>query len=327
MLVERVSKIEEAEAGSLSFIANPKYRHFGQSTRASVLLISTDEDTEGLSSPTLLKVPDPYTAFARLLERFAEEAAEERQGISELAWVHPDARIDATAWVGPYACVDAGASLSAGVQIHPFVSIGRKVSIADRTRIYPGAVLYDDCQIGQDCIIHAGAVIGSDGFGFAPQADGSFRKIPQLGNVVLEDQVEIGANTTIDRATMGSTRVRAGAKIDNLVQLAHNVDVGEFSVLAAQSGVSGSTRIGRGVQIGGQAGLIGHIQVADGTRINAQSGLNRSVSEPGTALTGSPAAPYRSELRAQVIYRQLPELEARLRQLEARIRALDPSNE
>jgi len=319
VLIERASRIEEAESGSISFVANPKYRSFARGTRASALVIGHDLDTSDLLCPVLIRVADPYASFARVLERLSEDLLKPRQGISPQAWVHPDASLAAGAWIGPFASIDAGAVLGEGVQVHPTVCIGRNVRIGARSILHPGVVLYDDCEIGADCVIHAGAVIGSDGFGFAPQPDGSFRKIPQLGNVRLEEHVEIGANTTIDRATMGSTLVKSGAKIDNLVQLAHNVEVGEYSVLAAQSGVSGSTKIGRGVQIGGQAGLIGHIHIADGTRINAQSGVNRGVSEPGTAITGSPAGPYRSELKAQVLYRTLPEMEARLRALEAQV--------
>jgi UDP-3-O-[3-hydroxymyristoyl] glucosamine N-acyltransferase len=325
LLLERASRIEEALPGSISFVANPKYRSFARSTQASALVIGLDLETDGLPSPVLLRVADPYASFARVLERLAADSESQRlprQGHSPMAWIHPEASIAESAWIGPFSSIDAGSSLGEGVQVHPSVCIGRNVRVGARSVLHPGVVIYDECEIGPDCVIHAGAVIGSDGFGFAPQPDGSFRKIPQLGNVRLEAHVEIGANTTIDRATMGSTLVKSGAKIDNLVQLAHNVEVGEYSVLAAQSGVSGSTKIGRGVQIGGQAGLVGHIQIADGTRINAQSGVNRAVSEPGTAITGSPAGPYRQELKAQVIYRSLPELEARLRALEAQVQHL-----
>ncbi len=319
MVIERASRIEEAESGSISFVANPKYRSFARDTRASALVIGFDLDTTDLACPVLIRVTDPYASFARVLERLSEGQRKPREGISPQAWVHADASLAADAWIGPFASIDAGSRLGEGVQVHPAVCIGRNVRIGERSILHPGVVVYDHCEIGADCVIHAGAVIGSDGFGFAPQPDGSFRKIPQLGNVRLESHVEIGANTTIDRATMGSTLIKSGAKIDNLVQLAHNVEVGEYSVLAAQSGVSGSTKIGRGVQVGGQAGLVGHIHIADGTRINAQSGVNRAVTEPGTALTGSPAGPYRSELKAQVVYRTLPEMEARLRALEAQV--------
>ena len=322
VLIERASRIEEAESGSVSFVANPKYRHYALSTQASALVVGLDLDTADIPCPVVLRVQDPYLTFARILEYLAGKDKTPRNGVSELSWIHPEVSIPKNCWIGPYVSVDQGTQLGLEVQLHPFVCLGRNVKIGDRTILHPGAVVYDDCEIGADCIIHAGAVIGSDGFGFAPQADGSFKKIPQLGNVRLEAGVEIGANSTIDRATMGSTIIKRGAKIDNLVQLAHNVEIGEYSVLAAQSGISGSTKIGRGVQIGGQAGLIGHIQVADGTRINAQSGLNYSVKEPGTAVTGSPAGPYRAELKSQVIHRRLPELEARLRHLEELVRNL-----
>ena len=188
--------------------------------------------------------------------------------------------------------------------------------------IFPGVKIYHDCVIGNDVIIHAGAVIGSDGFGFAPQPDGSFIKIPQIGNVVIEDHVEIGANTTIDRATIGSTIIRAGAKLDNLVQIAHNVEVGNSTVIAAQAGISGSTKIGKGVMIGGQAGLAGHLQVADGSKINAQAGLGKHLKTPGTAVTGSPAYDYSQAIRSQAIARNLPEMEKRIQELEALVKQL-----
>src|SRR5205085_3801495 len=199
---------------------------------------------------------------------------------------------------------------------------GDKVTIGNKTIIHPGVKIYHGAVIGDNVTIHAGTVIGSDGFGFAPQADGSFKKVPQIGNVVIEDNVEIGANTTIDRATMGSTCIKAGAKLDNLIQIAHNVEVGESTVIAAQAGVSGSTKIGKNVMIGGQAGLVGHIQIADGSKINAQSGVSKSMKEPFTAVTGSPAAHYTSALRSQAVFRNLPELEKRIHELEKIVKQL-----
>jgi UDP-3-O-[3-hydroxymyristoyl] glucosamine N-acyltransferase len=322
VVLRRAARMEDAGPDALCFLANPQYRASALTCPAGALLLSQDETRSGWSASALLFVPDPYTAFTRVLERLEQARAPRPAGRSPLAWVHEQARVDPTAWIGPYACIDEGCTIGPGVQIHPLVSLGRHVAVGEGSVLYPGVVVYDDCIIGPNCVLHAGAVLGSDGFGFAPQPDGSYRKIPQLGNVVLGAGVEVGANSTIDRATLGSTLLQTGVKLDNLVQVAHNAEIGEYSVLAAQSGVSGSTRIGRGVQLGGQAGLVGHIRIADGVRINAQSGVNRSVEEPGSALTGSPAGPYRAELRAQVLYRQLPELESRLRALEARLAAL-----
>jgi len=211
--------------------------------------------------------------------------------------------------------------IGAHTKIFPNSYIGDNVIIADHCIIHPGVKIYHDCVLGNSVVVHAGTVIGSDGFGFAPQADGSFKKVPQIGNVVIEDNVEIGANTTIDRATMGSTCIKSGAKLDNLIQIAHNVEVGESTVIAAQAGVSGSTKIGKNVMIGGQAGLVGHIQIADGSKINAQSGVSKSV-EAGKAVTGSPAHDYTSALRSQAISRKLPELEKRIKELEALVKQL-----
>jgi len=208
------------------------------------------------------------------------------------------------------------------VKIFPQVFLGRNVSIGDNSIIHAGVKIYHDCQIGKNVTIHAGSVIGSDGFGFAPQADGTFKKVPQIGNVLIEDFVEIGANACIDRATIGSTIIRSGAKLDNLIQVAHNVEVGNHTVIAAQSGVSGSTKLGKNVMIGGQAGIVGHLQIADGVRINAQSGVSKSIKTPNTAVTGSPAHDYTSALRSQALSRKLPELEKRIKDLESLIRQL-----
>jgi UDP-3-O-[3-hydroxymyristoyl] glucosamine N-acyltransferase len=207
-------------------------------------------------------------------------------------------------------------------KIYPHVFIGSNVSIGENTTIHAGVKIYNDCKIGNNVIVHAGTVIGSDGFGFAPQADGSFQKVPQIGNVIVEDGVEIGANATIDRATMGSTIIKAGAKLDNLIQVAHNVEVGHNTVIAAQAGVSGSTKIGNNVQIGGQAGIVGHIQIADGSKINAQSGVSKSIKQPNTAVTGSPAFDYTSALRSQAVSRNLPEMEKRIKELEKMVKQL-----
>jgi len=208
------------------------------------------------------------------------------------------------------------------VKIFPQVFLGNNVCVADNTILHAGVKIYHDCQIGKNVTIHAGSVIGSDGFGFAPQADGTYKKVPQIGNVVIEDFVEIGANAAIDRATIGSTIIRSGAKLDNLIQVAHNVEVGNNSVIAAQAGVSGSTKLGKNVMIGGQAGIVGHLQIADGVRINAQSGVSKSIKTPNTAVTGSPAHDYTSALRSQALSRKLPELEKRLKELEALIKQL-----
>jgi len=224
--------------------------------------------------------------------------------------------------VGVYTSVGAGSKIGKGTRLYPQVFIGDEVQIGEDCVIHPGVKIYHRCVIGNRVIIHAGTVIGSDGFGFAPQADGTFRKIPQMGNVLVEDDVEIGANCTIDRATIGSTLIRSGAKLDNLLQIAHNVEVGNHTVIAAQSGISGSTKLGRNVMIGGQAGIVGHITIADGSKINAQSGVSKSITKPNTAVTGSPAYDFTSALRSQALARKLPEMEKRLIELERLLQQL-----
>ena len=229
-------------------------------------------------------------------------------------------------FVGAFCYIGEKVKIGANTKIFPNSFIGDNASIGSGCIIHPGVKIYHDCEVQNNVIIHAGAVIGGDGFGFAPQADGSFKKVPQIGNVVIEDQVEIGANTTIDRATIGSTIIKVGAKLDNLIQIAHNVEVGESTVIAAQSGVSGSAKIGKNVMIGGQAGLVGHIQIADGCRINAQSGVSKSMKEPYSAVTGSPAGDYTSALRSQAVFRNLPRLEKRIQELEALVKQLLAEN-
>ncbi|MEM9986086.1 MAG: UDP-3-O-(3-hydroxymyristoyl)glucosamine N-acyltransferase, partial [Bacteroidota bacterium] len=230
--------------------------------------------------------------------------------------VAPTAKIGAEVYVGAYSYISEGAELGEGVKIYPQVFVGANVKIGAGSVLYPQAVIYRNCEIGRECIIHSGARIGSDGFGFAPQADGTYRKIPQTGNVILEDGVEVGANACLDRATLGSTLIRKGAKIDNLVQIAHNVEVGPATVIAAQSGIAGSSKLGEGCQLGGQVGIVGHVQIANLTKIDAQSGVNRSITQPGQAFRGSPIQPFRQQLKSEVMFRKLAEMAQKIEQLE-----------
>jgi UDP-3-O-[3-hydroxymyristoyl] glucosamine N-acyltransferase len=243
-------------------------------------------------------------------------------GIQEPSYVAKTAKLGQQVFVGAFSYINEKAIIGNNVKIFPHVYIGQNVQIADNTILHPGVKIYHDCIIGKNVIIHAGSIIGGDGFGFAPQADGSYKKVPQIGNVVIEDNVEIGSNATIDRATMGSTIIKAGAKLDNLIQVAHNVEVGYNTVIAAQAGISGSTKVGNNVMIGGQAGVVGHIQIADGTKINAQSGVSKSIKTPQTAVTGTPAYDYTSMLRSQAIFRNLPDLEKRIMELENLVKQL-----
>lgn len=320
--VSSFGKIEEAVDGQLTFLANPKYEDYLYTTNASVAIVNNGYELRHPVKLTLIRVPDAYSAFALLLSKYQEMATQQLKGIQQPSFIAPTAQLAPDVYVGAFVYIGEGVKIDQGCKIFPHAFIGDNVTIGKACIIYPGVKLLHDCQLGNHVTIHAGAVVGSDGFGFAPQADGSFKKVPQIGNVVIEDHVEIGANTTIDRATMGSTLIKTGAKLDNLIQIAHNVEVGNSTVIAAQAGVSGSTKIGNNVMIGGQAGLVGHIQIADGSKINAQSGVSKSLKEPYTAVTGSPAADYTSALRSQAVFRNLPQLEKRIQELENIIKQL-----
>jgi UDP-3-O-[3-hydroxymyristoyl] glucosamine N-acyltransferase len=320
--VTSFGKIEEAEQGQLTFLANPKYEEYLYSTKASIAIVNEAYELRQSVTPTLIRVADAYSAFAQLLGKYQEMATQQLKGIQQPSYISSSARLAADVFVGAFSYIGENVRIGANTKVFPNSFIGDNVTIGENCIIHPGVKIYHDCVLQNSVIIHAGTVIGSDGFGFAPQADGSFKKVPQIGNVVIEDNVEIGANTTIDRATMGSTCIRMGAKLDNLIQIAHNVEVGESTVIAAQAGVSGSTKIGKNVMIGGQAGLVGHIQIADGSKINAQSGVSKSLKDPYSAVTGSPAGDYTSALRSQAVFRNLPTLEKRVQELEELVKQL-----
>lgn len=320
--VSSFGKIEEAQQGQLTFLANPKYEDFLYSTNASIAIINEGYELRQQVKPTLIRVQDAYTGFAQLLSKYQEMVTQQLKGIQQPCYISESAKLADDVYVGAFSYIGENVHIARGTKIFPNSFIGDNVTIGSDCMIHPGVKIYHDCELGSYVSIHAGAVIGSDGFGFAPQADGSFKKVPQIGNVIIEDHVEIGANTTIDRATIGSTSIKAGAKLDNLIQIAHNVEVGNSTVIAAQAGVSGSTKIGNNVMIGGQAGLVGHIQIADGAKINAQSGVSKSMKEPYSAVTGSPAGDYTSALRSQAVFRNLPRLEKRIQELEALVKQL-----
>lgn len=322
VMVSSFGKIEEAQEGQLTFLANPKYEDFLYTTNASIAIVNEAYELREAVKPTLIRVADAYTAFAQLLSKYQEMATQQMKGIQQPSHIAATAKLDADVFIGAFCYVGENVKIGKNTKIFPNSFIGDNVQIGDDCILHPGVKIYHDCVLHNNVILHAGVVIGSDGFGFAPQADGSFKKVPQIGNVVIENDVEIGANTTIDRATMGSTCIKAGAKLDNLIQIAHNVEVGESTVIAAQAGVSGSTKIGKNVMIGGQAGIVGHIQIADGSRINAQSGVSKSMKEPYGTVTGSPAADYTSVLRSQAVFRNLPEMEKRIYELEKIVKQL-----
>jgi len=319
--VSGFGKIEEAQAGQLAFLANPKYEEYLYTTQASVVIVNESLELKQAVQATLIRVPDAYSAFAALLSQYEAMQRQMLSGREEPSFVHDTATMGNDVYIGAFAYIGKNVRIGNNVKIYPQVFIGDDVIIGDNTVLNPGVKVYHRCVLGKNVIVHAGTVIGSDGFGFAPQADGTFKKVPQMGNVVLEDDVEVGSNSTIDRATIGSTIVHAGAKIDNLVQIAHNVEIGSHTVIAAQTGISGSTKIGKGVMIGGQAGIVGHIKIGDGAKINAQSGVSKSL-DNGKAVTGSPAYDYTSALRSQAVSRRLPELEKKVKELEAAIAAL-----
>jgi UDP-3-O-[3-hydroxymyristoyl] glucosamine N-acyltransferase len=312
-------KIEEAQEGQLAFLANPKYEEHLYSTKASIIIINDSLELKQPISATLIKVPDAYSAFAALLDKYQQIQQQQLNGIEQPVYIHATAKTGNNVYIGAFAYLGKNVVIADGVKIYPNAFLGDNVQVGDNSVIHPGVKIYHDCIIGKNVTIHAGTVIGGDGFGFAPQADGSFKKVPQIGNVVIQDGVEIGANTTIDRATIGSTLIKSGAKLDNLLQIAHNVEIGNNSVIAAQAGISGSTKIGNGVMIGGQVGIVGHLQIADGTKINAQSGVSKSIKTPNTAITGSPAFDYTAALRSQAATRHLPELEKRVKELEKQL--------
>lgn len=319
VLVNKLAKIEEADASSISFIANPKYEHFAAESHAGILVVNADFNCVNNNGTTFLKVKDAYTSFTILLEKFAAQI-NQKIGIEQPSFIGQSTDYGEGVYIGAFAYIANNVKIGKNVKIYPNAYIGDNCEIGDNVSIFAGVKIYNDCIIGENTVIHSGVVVGSDGFGFAPQADGSFKKVPQTGNVVIGKNVEIGANTVIDRATMGSTIIKDGAKLDNLVQIAHNVEIGEHSVIASQSGVSGSTKLGKHVMVGGQVGFVGHITIADGVKINAQSGVSKAVETKGMALSGTPAEPFRQHYKNQALVRKLPELLERIKELEKKIK-------
>lgn len=320
-LISEFAKIEEGAPGALSFLANPKYTPYIYKTRATAVLVRRDFEPEEPIASTLIRVDDPYATVAHLLTLAQNMQAARRSGIEQPSFVDPSARLGKDVYVGAFAYVSANAEIGDSVEIYPQAFVGNDVVIGEGTTIYAGAKIYPGCRIGTRCVIHAGAVIGADGFGFAPDGKGGYEKIPQIGIVEIGDNVEIGANTTIDRATMGATRIHSGAKLDNLIQIGHNVEIGSNTVMAAQSGVAGSTKVGTGCMVGGQAGLAGHIHVGDGAQFAAQTGVHTDV-DAGSRLIGSPAEELRPYGRQVTAIKHLPEMMRTLRRLEKEIEAL-----
>ncbi|WP_313374262.1 UDP-3-O-(3-hydroxymyristoyl)glucosamine N-acyltransferase [Chishuiella sp.] len=316
--VSTLSKIEEGEEGSISFLANPKYEQFIYTTKASIVIVSKDFVATDSISSTLIVVNDAYHAFTQLLQYY-NSVKNNKKGIEELSKVDSSVSLGKDVYIGSFSYIGKNVVLGDNVKIYPNVTIGDNVTIEDDTVIFSGVQVYEDCKIGKKCIIHSNVVIGSDGFGFAPTADGSFEKIPQIGNVVIEDNVEIGSGSTIDRATMGSTIIKKGVKLDNQIQIAHNVQIGENTVIASQSGIAGSTKVGRNCMIGGQVGIVGHLTIGDYVQIQAQSGINNDVAS-NAKLYGSPAMEASSFRKSFVHFRKFPEIVKRLDNLEKEIK-------
>jgi len=320
--VNGLAKIEEGHAGALSFLSNPKYEEYIYKTGSSVCIVNkTFEPTKSLPETlTLVKVEDAYACFAKLLEVYSQMNKKQPK-IENPSFIAENATIGEGLYLGAFAYIGDNAKIGNNVSIYPNAYIGENVVIGDGTIVHPGATIYAECKIGSNCIIHAGVIIGADGFGFAPDENGEYQKVPQIGNVILEDNVEVGSNTTIDRATMGSTIIRRGVKIDNLCQIAHNVEVGRNTAMAAQVGIAGSAKIGEHVMIGGQAGISGHLHIADGTKIVAQSGIPSSVKKADT-LMGSPGIPMDDFKKSYFGFRKLPFILTKLQELDKKIKEL-----
>ncbi|MCO5723579.1 UDP-3-O-(3-hydroxymyristoyl)glucosamine N-acyltransferase [Robiginitalea marina] len=312
--VHKLSKIEEGQAGSLTFLANPKYTHYIYSTEASIILVNRDFVPEQQLSSTLIKVDDAYKAFSKLLSYY-NQVKNNKSGLENPIYISETATYGDNFYLGAFSYLGSNVEIGSNVKIYPNVFIGDNVKIGDDTTIFAGAKIYSETVIGKHCTIHSGVILGADGFGFTPDENGEFSKVPQTGNVILEDHVDVGAGTTIDRATLGSTILRRGVKLDNQIQIAHNVEIGEHTVIAAQTGIAGSAKIGRNCMIGGQVGIVGHIVIGDRVKIQAQSGIGRNVKDD-EVLQGSPALAYGDYNKSYVHFKNLPKLVQRIEDLE-----------
>ena len=314
--VNRLEKIEEATPGSIAFLANPKYTEYVYNTQASAIIVNDTFTPEKPINSALIKVENAYASFAKLLEEYERMTRKVKQGIEQPSYQSDSAQIGEETYLGAFSHLGENVKVGKGSKIYPNTVLGDNVEVGENTVIYAGVKVYDNCKIGSNCVIHSGVVIGSDGFGFAPQDDGTYKAVPQTGNVIIEDHVDIGANTVLDCATIGSTIVRSGVKLDNLVQVAHNVELGKNTVVAAQAGISGTAKIGENCQIGGQAGVTGHLSIANRTIIGPQAGVPKTIKEEGKIFFGSPLVEHRDFLRISVALRKLPQLIERVNQLE-----------
>ncbi|WP_411895067.1 UDP-3-O-(3-hydroxymyristoyl)glucosamine N-acyltransferase [Winogradskyella sp. A2] len=315
--VSELAKIEEGKEGSLTFLANPKYRPYIYSTKASITIVNADFEPEEELTTTLIKVDDAYGAFTKLLEYY-NQIKLNKSGIEQPSYISDSAKLGENCYVGAFSYIGDNVKLGNNVKIYPSTYVGDNVTIDDNSIVFSGAKIYSECVIGESCVINSGAIIGADGFGFAPNEKGEYSKVPQIGNVILEDFVDIGAGTTIDRATLGSTIIRRGVKLDNQIQIAHNVEIGKNTVIAAQTGVAGSTKIGENCQIGGQVGIVGHITIGNNVKIQAQSGIGRHVKD-NEVLQGSPALTYGDYNKSYVYFKNLPKIVKNINDLEKKV--------
>jgi UDP-3-O-[3-hydroxymyristoyl] glucosamine N-acyltransferase len=316
--VFKLSKIEEGTIGSLTFLSNPKYQNFIYSTEASVTIVNKTFEPEQAISTTLIKVEDAYQAFSKLLEYY-NQVKLMKSGIEQPSVISENVTYGTDLYLGSFCYVGKNVKIGNNVKIYPNTFIGDNVVIGDNCVFFAGVRVYSETEIGNNCVIHSGTIVGSDGFGFAPHEDGTYSKIPQIGNVILEDDVEVGSCTTIDRATMGSTIIRKGVKLDNQIQIAHNVEIGENTVIASQTGIAGSTKIGRNCMIGGQVGIVGHITIGNNVRIQAQSGIGKSIGD-GEVVQGTPAFNYGDFSKSYVHFRNLPKIVSDIDDLKKKIK-------
>lgn len=323
--INMLGKIQEAKKGQIAFLANPKYEHFIYTTQASAVIVKRDFQARKEITTTLILVDDAYSSFTLLLEEYHRAVSFQKSGVEEPCFIGKGSSTGKNIYRGAFSYIGTNAKIGDNVKIYPHVFVGDNVVIGDNTILHPNVKLYADTKIGSNCVIHSGTVIGSDGFGFAPQEDGTYKTIPQLGNVIIEDNVAIGANTVIDCATLfgDSTIIRKGVKLDNLIQVAHNVEIGKNTVIAAQAGISGSSKIGENNMIAGQVGIAGHLVIANNTGIGAQAGISKSIKEEGQRIIGYPAFDIKEYFKSYAVFKRLPDLNDRLRELEKKIKEVN----
>jgi len=323
--INMLGKIQDAKKGQIAFLANPKYEQFIYTTQASAVIVKRDFQARKEINTTLILVDDPYSSFTVLLEEYHRAVSFQKTGVEEPSFIGQKTEVGKNIYRGAFSYIGNSAKIGNNVKIYPHVFVGDNVVIGDNTILHPNVKLYADTKIGNNCVIHSGTVIGSDGFGFAPQEDGSYKTIPQLGNVIIEDNVCIGANTVVDCATLfgDATIIRQGVKLDNLIQVAHNVEIGKNTVIAAQTGISGSSKVGENNMIGGQVGIAGHLVIANNTGIGAQAGIGKSIKEEGQRIIGSPAFDVKEYYKSYAVFKRLPDFNERLRELERKIKEMD----